>query len=282
MAGPASNETHMMNKEARMRPRNEDVTMGALFRLTGLIACLCVVSCGAANKRTAPLHGEDDPMIYYQKGANYLNTGQCDEAEKAFRRSLAMDSRNSVVHNALGLAQICKREYASAIQSFKRAIEQNPFYTDVHNNLGIAYMESGDYDNALVEFNRALGDKHYQTPEVLYFNIGLVYFKMGNYARAESDIKKALELKPDRAGWRLQLAMVYERLEDYEMAVEELQKARELEPDNTRVLFLLGRLLYSKLNQPQEARPHLCKVAVLVPDTEMGKVAADLCRAISP
>ncbi|MFC2172501.1 tetratricopeptide repeat protein [Acidobacteriota bacterium] len=248
-----------------------------------ILFSLLLISCGSGKKKSqfTPNPAENDPMVHYQKGVKYLNEGQCARASLEFRTSMKIDDGNSVVHNVYGLAQFCLGNYDIAISSYKKAIDLNPFYTDVHNNLGIAYMEVGSLEEALVEFNRVLTDTHYQTPEVAYFNKGLVYHKQNQFVKATNEFRKAVELKPSMTGWRIQLAQTLEKLERYEEAALECNRALKFQPNNAKANFLLCRLLYQRLNKPQKAKIYCCQTKDLVPGTKMGSVAEDLCLKLS-
>lgn len=73
-----------------------------------------------------------------------------------------------------------------------------------------------------------------------------------DYARALSDFKIALELRPDYATLRIRIALILMRLGELEECEQVLSEGKKLNPDNPYLMVTHGRLLMLK-NQPDLA-----------------------------
>ncbi len=74
----------------------------------------------------------------------------------SYRRAMAIDAKNPVVHLMLGSAQLQSGDPSGGIRTLKRAIELRPGYAAAHANLGNAYVTALDLPNAAAHYRKAI------------------------------------------------------------------------------------------------------------------------------
>jgi len=79
---------------------------------------------------------------------------------------------------------------------YKRAAELAPSDGGALNNYGAWLCTNGSPAEALVWFDRALKDPRYPTPASALANAGGCALKVGQYQRADRDLRSALALDP--------------------------------------------------------------------------------------
>ncbi|MGA9644740.1 MAG: tetratricopeptide repeat protein, partial [Candidatus Korobacteraceae bacterium] len=97
---------------------------------------------------------------------------------------------------------------------------------------------TGKYDQAVQEFQRAVTSN--SGNEEARRGLALAYTKVGNFARAESTYKKAIDLRPNYWGVYSWMGLFYYDQARYPDAAAMFLKATELAPDNYQGYFTLG------------------------------------------
>ncbi len=139
----------------------------------------------------AVLTSPHSPLAHRNLGAMYFLDGNWDQAQEAFKKSLALNSQEPMVHNNLALVYMNKKRYAEAEREFLKEIEYYP-----------------RYDNA-------------------YYNLGLLYYYQGRRKETEMMWQKTLAVNPDFILALRDLAAFYVQQNDREKAsyyIRELQK----------------------------------------------------------
>jgi len=126
--------------------------------------------------------------------------GRLDEAIAEYRKMLAQDPAQPVVHNILGTIYHAQGRDSDAAAEFQAAIRLNPGFAEAHSNLGYAYAAMGYLDGALVEYRQAVALAP-ADPEP-HAKLGYAYAKLGKRREAIAELRAALELDPGHAGAR--------------------------------------------------------------------------------
>lgn len=98
----------------------------------------------------------------------------------------------------------------------------------------------------------------------IYFLHGLKAKEEGNFLAAENLLRKAIEIEPNNADYRFELANLYAEQENLIEARFEYEQAVMIAPDHLASRYNLG-LVYSELGLPSEAREEFRKVLDLDP-----------------
>lgn len=143
--------------------------------------------------------------------------------------------------------------------------QENPDYLML---IGDIYRKQDDFKNALKFYNRAarqIGEpipSHYWS--LLYFR-GIAYERLGDWARAEKDLSKALEYQPEDPYILNYLGYSWvDKGDNLEKALEFIKKAVSLRPQDGYIVDSLGWVYY-RLQQYEEAVKHLEKAVSLKP-----------------
>lgn len=128
---------------------------------------------------------------------------------------------------------------------------------------GLAHAAMNRMDEAIQLFNEAKEkDPENPTP---YFNLGMVYLRMGEWARAAEETRKALEKSPGHVLIRLQLAKCEFLRENYESAESILNELAEERPNLAEVRAQMARLAMAR-GEWGEAMRHAEAASRLMPD----------------
>jgi tetratricopeptide (TPR) repeat protein len=82
------------------------------------------------------------------------------------------------------------------------------------------------------------------------------FFETGRWADAESALREALAINPERAEWHFNLGLTLEAAGRFEDAAKALVDCHQLSQDDPQVLILIGVNLL-RANKPREAIPYL-------------------------
>lgn len=121
---------------------------------------------------------------YNMEGLIYMNLGETDKAEQAFRKALALEPNNSETLNNFGWFLCQSGRAADSISYFVNAAS-NPLYTTVDKaltNAGICSLKKGDTAAADAFFQRALATNPLQGQALL--NLAEMRYAAGDYPAA--------------------------------------------------------------------------------------------------
>ncbi|NMG06039.1 tetratricopeptide repeat protein [Brasilonema sp. UFV-L1] len=91
----------------------------------------------------------------FQKGINFYKQEDFKGAEVAFRRVIALNSTNDVVHLLLGDTLIQLGKLEEAIQQFQEVIDRAPKKIDAYLRLSNAFMRQEKKEEAITTLQKA-------------------------------------------------------------------------------------------------------------------------------
>jgi len=141
---------------------------------------------------------------------------QNEKVKPLLQLALQQNRHNFLASYSLGVVASEETNYAEAKSYFKAAVRDRPNFAQAYEGLGIVQAETHEYREALSNLERArtLGALNAVLLNYQAFTIS----KLGNPRNAVELYLRALELKPDYAGARLNLAMAYRELGEPENA----------------------------------------------------------------
>lgn len=202
-------------------------------------------------------------------GYVYIELGKPEAAEPILTRARALRPDTPAVLYQLGRASLAKQDYASAVQYLEEAVRLNPAAAVIHYPLAMAYRGLGDLGKAQSNLDRAGGragaeasvtipdplmadvNAALRSPQV-FWELGQRASARGDWPEAASQLRKGLELVPDDAVMRLNLAVTLNRMGDARAALAELEATIRLDPRLARAHFMIGTLL-ERSGRDQEA-----------------------------
>jgi protein O-GlcNAc transferase len=101
-----------------------------------------------------------------------------------------------------------------------------PGLADAHYTLGILYWQRGEFDQATTEMKKALESK----PDYAeaHYTLGTVYKQQNKLPESASELREAIKLQPDFAGAHTTLAAVLRQLGDAKGAADEAKEGARI------------------------------------------------------
>jgi tetratricopeptide (TPR) repeat protein len=173
-------------------------------------------------KTLVALDPDQFPEAYYNYGVLLFEEGKFDEADKAFRKTLAIAPSNDAAHNNLGYLLERKGKLDEAAVEYRKAIDANPTSRQAHFKLGRILLNQQHYTEAIEQLQQTLTPVDEDTPSYVYA-LGAAYGRAGDRAQALHYLEEARELAVKRG----QTALASEIEKDLER-VKSLSKSSQL------------------------------------------------------
>lgn len=236
-----------------------------------------LVSCGMKEAR---LKRERSAGAHHKLGIAYLRDRPpaLQSAYIEFQKAIELDPKNRDSQYALGHVYFKQRNYPEAISSFKKVLSIDPDYSEGHNYLGKVYSVQGEFDKALASYRAALGNTRYATPEMAYWNMGLLYNRQKKYKDAVRELKNALNVNPTIVGVHNLLGEVYAKLKKPKKAISSYREAIRITPDDINAHYNLA-CVYLKDGSEALAEEEFNRVFALSPEDRKEK---DFKKCLDP
>jgi tetratricopeptide (TPR) repeat protein len=173
-----------------------------------------------------------------------------------------------LARNALGEALIVSGDLKAARQELEKAVTLDPKLAQARENLGVVLLETGDLPMAAKHLDRAI-QLFKQKEEGAYaaYLRARVHTASGELQQAETELDRAVALRPNLAEAWSDLGQVRDKLGDDKGALAALQRSVSLNPDGAVAHTRLGSL-YLRLGQPADAVVHLQRAVQLIPEDQ--------------
>jgi len=183
--------------------------------------------------------------IYYFKGVRYNKNSNYADALPNFDYAAQLDPYNGRILHALGTTY-----YNLNIQSkAEEILQKSKNYINDRNlfrNLGLSYMQIGNYEKAEIELKHAI----YLDPKFteVYFDLGYLYFLQEDHEGTIKQWSKILEIEPDFYNKYIilfNLGMVYKKKEMHDKALEYFLQALQLVPEDSPIMENIEEAIYN-------------------------------------
>jgi tetratricopeptide (TPR) repeat protein/TolB-like protein len=168
-------------------------------RLASAHVCLGTIASGTGQYGRAvgefAIAGETEPTTddaFRGLGEAYHNLGNLAEAEKTYRRAIALRPHYWAPYNWLGVFYFHQARFADAAGMFNQVVALVPDSFRGYSNLGAALNGEGHYAEAIVAIQRSLAIRPTDSG---YTNLGTDYFFLRQYDAAVSAMEQAVKLK---------------------------------------------------------------------------------------
>lgn len=205
--------------------------------------------------RVATLSADSgSPEFLYEFALLSLRVGMIDQAKAALQRSLKLLPDQPSYLLALGVAWLTGGDLFEAEKLFRRLIAIQPDNSLGQLHLGYVLLNQKKYRDAQVWLEKSARSPN-AIPEVFYY-LGLVAQEQNDEARAIPLFEKAVQKIPNYVHARIALGSSYMKLRNYTRAREELETAVKLDPNEPTAHYNLA-LLYARLNDPVRAQEEM-------------------------
>jgi Tfp pilus assembly protein PilF len=189
--------------------------LSRLAALAALSSLACAHGPSAQQRRTAEIH--------HDLGVEALRAGRFPDALREFDAALASDDGMAEAHRGRGIVlDFGYGKLDEAEKAYRRAIAIRPSYSEAHNDLGQLLARTGRYDDAVHEFDLALENMLYKEPFVARCNKGLAIWRSGRKDEGLSLMRACVAQAPAYCRGRRDLGRVLLDEKRTKEAVEEL------------------------------------------------------------
>ncbi len=187
------------------------------------------------------------PANYYRAmnsmGLSMIETGEFDEAIKAFTMALKIKPDSYQVHTNLGIALSKKGRFDDAIAEYREAL-RNSDMPRVHSNLAFALQSKGEKDAAIEEYNKSLAAD--PSDVLVHYAVGILLAEQGKNDKAAAHLRTALEIKPGFAEAHNSLGYILAHEGNYDEAIQHYNEALRIIPDSADLHVNLGYVFVSQ------------------------------------
>ncbi|HSO19139.1 MAG TPA: tetratricopeptide repeat protein [Desulfosarcina sp.] len=244
-----------------------------------LIAALLLMASACAPKQALAPEDKKRAEAARNLGEAYLKEGRYTAALGEFLKAEGLNPEDAILQNDLGLVYMAKEKYDLAVGHFQKAVQLKPDYSLAKNNLGSAYLIRKEWTKAIPLLEEVTKDMLYATPHFPLTNLGWAYYNLGNYAKAEAYLEKALELVPTFFLAQLNLGRTYLAQGRVRDALKHFEEAARSNPKNPALLLEMGRA-YRQLGDYASARLALKGAIELTEDADLALEASDELRKL--
>ncbi len=175
---------------------------------------------------------------YSELGANLLLDGKYEEAEKAYRQAINLESNYPWLHCNLGRSLLHQEKIEAAIPYFEKAIELSSEIAEAWFYLAEALTKQQRFPEAVTYYQKAI---ELEPNQFLYHHqLGDNFLLQRKYEEAVFPYQKAIELNPEYAWSYHNLGNALSELSHWEEAIKIYQKAVEFWPENPDFHYGLG------------------------------------------
>jgi type IV pilus assembly protein PilF len=205
-------------------------------------------------------------------GTKFLAARDFGQALKFLSLAEKKRPNDPTIQYDLGLAYYERGLKSEAIAHLKKALVLRPNYPEVDNALGRFYAEDGHLDLARRSFESAINNPFYQTPQLAFFNLGLVYEKKGDPEMALKRYQEAVRLQRNYGLAYYRMGQMLEELRRADEAREAYGNAIEFSPDLVEAHYRYGVMSYTA-GELENALYSLNRVVKLAPRSTMAEDA---------
>lgn len=185
-----------------------------------------------------------NPEAYdnYLKGRYFWNKRTADGLKRAtyyFKQAIESDPTYPLPYTGLADIYQLSEQPQLAREAVQKALDLDDQLAEAHNSLArLLYRFNGDWAGADREFKRALELDHNSAPAHHWYSMYLAL--QGRMEQALAEAEKAYELDPLSAVVGSNLAKILEEAGKDDKAIEQAQKTLDLEPDSAVTHAVLG------------------------------------------
>lgn len=203
---------------------------------------LAVLVQGCVTTTTSSFKADKKAEVQYRVEAatGYLQKGDTERAVAQLRRALELEPNDPAIHDTLAQVFWKTGEYELAEEHFRKALAADPKYSRARNNYAAFLYERGDARGAIRELEIVVSDTLYDGRAAAFANLGRAYEKVGDTAKAEEVLVRAVKMDVRQYPAMLTLAEINYGRGEYQVAGRYYEQFRRAAPRQTPRSLLLG------------------------------------------
>ncbi|XKO53423.1 tetratricopeptide repeat protein [Lysinibacillus fusiformis] len=159
-------------------------------------------------------------------------------------------------------------KYAQTIELIHEVIADHLENSRLWFILGYSYYLMGDYNRAELQLKEALHLGY--SEEIIFYFLGFIYMKKERWKEAEEAFLEALRANPDNAENHAAYAVLMKKMGHRKKAKQLITKAREMAPENSFVLR--NYFILEEINSPKKQRVLALEQYMNSSDSELSKL----------
>lgn len=165
----------------------------------------------------------DNAELYNNLALCYHYTGEQEQAEKFFLKSLSLNPQLPEVYINLADLYFKQKNFADAVGLLQTATCELPENLVLKHFLARVFMEDAQLDLAIDELDKILEEQ----PENYdaYYDLARVYFELGDYHLAIENFENVIKYKEDNEWVYYYLAQAYEANNEVDRAISNYLKS---------------------------------------------------------
>ncbi|HLP99019.1 MAG TPA: type IV pilus biogenesis/stability protein PilW [Sideroxyarcus sp.] len=171
-----------------------------LFKLVLIVSLLagCASSGGGSGgtPQVDATRAQAIARIHTELAAAYYERAQYGVSLQEIGVALQADADYAPAYTVRALVRMALREDEQAEADFRKSLKLDENNSEAHNNYGWFLCQRGREKESFKQFELALRNPLYATPEMAYVNLGVCLKKAGMLKEAESNLQRALILRP--------------------------------------------------------------------------------------
>lgn len=197
-----------------------------------------------------------------ERGIELADRGWLEEAEKEFRKAIALDPDSAHPHENLAMLHARQKRWREALRAHLRAVEVEPDSSGARFTLA-SFLANHGLEMAEAEYREAIA----KDPEhaEAHLELGLALADMGRAEEGLKELATAVRLAPEDPVALHELAGLLMDEGDYRTAIGHLREAARLDPASFEIHLDLG-LCYAQKGFYAEAERAYEKARAMKPD----------------
>jgi type IV pilus assembly protein PilF len=250
------------------------LSAGLAMLMAGCVTTTTTDAGGVSTKiprTTKAEQAQDGARVHTELAQQYMANGDLQDALVKLNKALQFDPNYVPAHTVLAVLYERINDLPNAELHYRKAVELAPSKGDTNNNLGWFLCRSeGRAAEAMPYFQKAVADPFYQTPAMAWTNAGTCLTTTHDYAGAEVDFRKAIQIDPQNGEALYQLANVLYLQNDAFRARAFIQRFDALDKPNAPALKL-GHDIESRLGNRDAALNYSRRLQSQFPDSEQAR-----------
>lgn len=205
----------------------------------------------SSDKNSADVANWSNRGLVYQNLVGMVS-GAKDWAVSAYKEAMVLDPTNPIYPTQAGVSVLSHIStlaednperaelFVEAEDWFNKAIELKPDYATAHFQLSQIYLVQGKESEMIESLENAKQSAPFDVG--LAFQLGLVYHNKKDFAKAKTELERAVLLNPDYSNALYFLGISYYELGEKDSAVKALERVLALNPGNETATKVLNNM----------------------------------------
>jgi len=258
---------HIMMKKKLIK--SVSLIILSLTTLAFMSGCVTTDADGATTQEVVTPASEK-AEIYADLATGYMKKKQYETAKGELEKALAVSPNHSKSNYIMGLLLIEIEEYHKVEPFMARAVQSDPQNSAAAHDFGAFLCQTGKELKAVTYFDKAVANPFFNRPELSLMRAGECLKNAGQTKKAESYLKKSLDLNPRLQPSLLNLARIKYDNESYLSARAYIERYFAITKPQPGPL-MLGYNIESKLNAKDVAEDYRTKILENFPSSNEAK-----------